>query len=183
MNEGTAATMREHEPAPRRKWFVARTQPNAENKASFHLTRQGFDVYFPRYLRRVSHARKVTWKPRPLFPAYLFVAVPGPEQRWRAINSTTGVAHLICDSRGPIPVPPGIVDTIMEQEDDRGLILTGRKIPFEKGAEIQLMTGAFADQIGRFESVTDDQRVVILLDLLGRQVRTTVKLDAISAYA
>ena len=71
----------------------------------------------------------------------------------------------------------------MEQEDDRGLILTGRKIPFEKGAEIQLMTGAFADQIGRFESVTDDQRVVILLDLLGRQVRTTVKLDAISAYA
>ena len=45
------------------------------------------------------------------------------------------------------------------------------------------MTGAFADQIGRFESVTDDQRVVILLDLLGRQVRTTVKLDAISAYA
>ena len=33
---------------------------------------------------------------------------------------------------GPIPVPPGIVDTIMEQEDDRGLILTGRKIPLKK---------------------------------------------------
>ena len=83
------------------RWYVAKTHPNGEQKALFHLQRQGFDVYLPRYLRRVSHARRISWQPRPLFPTYLFVSITGPDQRWRAINSTVGVAHLICDERGP----------------------------------------------------------------------------------
>lgn len=164
-------------------WYVAKTHPNGEQKALFHLRRQGFDVYLPRYLRRVSHARKVSWQPRPLFPTYLFVAMPGADRRWRAINSTVGVAHLICDERGPVPVRPGIVDAIRDGEDDRGLVLTGRKVPFEKGAEVQIMSGAFAEHIGRFDGATDDERVVILLDLMGRQVKTKVSLDVISAHA
>ena len=164
------------------RWYVAKTHPNGEQKASFHLQRQGFDVYLPRYLRRVSHARRISWQPRPLFPTYLFVSMTGPDQRWRAINSTVGVAHLICDERGPVAVPTGIVDAIQNEEDDRGLVMTGRKVPFEKGAEVQIMSGAFADHIGRFDGATDDQRVVILLDLMGRQVRARVNLDVISAY-
>lgn len=176
--------MTDHMPdenAPRR-WYVARTHANAETKAQFHLTRQGFEVYLPRYLRRISHARRVSWQPRPLFPTYLFVRMPGPDQRWRAINSTIGVLHLICDEQGPVPVPAGLVDELKWNEDDRGLILTGRKVPFEKGAEVQVMSGAFADHIGRFESASDDERAVILIDLLGRQVKTKVRLDAISAH-
>lgn len=165
------------------RWYVAKTHPNGEQKALFHLQRQGFDVYLPRYLRRVSHARRISWQPRPLFPTYLFVSIPGSDQRWRAINSTVGVAHLICDERGPLPVPAGIVDALQNEEDDRGLVMTGRKIPFEKGAEVQIMSGAFADHIGRFEGATDDERVVILLDLMGRQVKAKVNLDAISAHA
>lgn len=165
------------------RWFVAKTHPNGEQKAQFHLRRQGFDVYLPRYLRRVSHARRISWQPRPLFPTYLFAAMPGADQRWRAINSTVGVAHLICDALGPVPVPDGIVTALRNQEDDRGLVMTGRKVPFEKGAEVQVMSGAFADHIGRFEGATDDERVVILLDLMGRQVKAKVNLDAISAHA
>ena len=166
-----------------RRWYVAKTHPNGEQKAQFHLRRQGFDVYLPRYLRRISHARRISWQPRPLFPTYLFVAMSGPDQRWRAINSTVGVAHLICDERGPVPVPPGIVESLCAEEDDSGLVMTGRKIPFEKGAEVQIMSGAFADHIGRFDGATDDQRVVILLDLMGRQVKAKLNLDVISAHA
>ena len=165
------------------RWYVAKTHPNGEQKALFHLQRQGFDVYLPRYLRRVSHARRVSWQPRPLFPTYLFVTMSGPHQRWRAINSTVGVAHLICDERGPLAVPAGIVDALQNEEDDRGLVMTGRKVPFEKGAEVQIMSGAFADHIGRFEGATDDERVVILLNLMGRQVKAKVNLDVISARA
>jgi transcriptional antiterminator RfaH len=166
-----------------RRWYVAKTHPNAETKARFHLERQGFEVYLPRYLRRVSHARRITWQPRPLFPTYLFVTTSPAQQRWRAINSTIGVAHLICDDRGPLPVPPGIIEEIREGEDADGLVLSGRKIPFEPGTEVQIMSGAFADHVGWFECAADEERVVILLDLLGRQVRTRVKLDAITATA
>lgn len=171
----------EREDAVPVRWYVAKTHTNGEQKALFHLRRQGFDVYLPRYLRRVSHARRISWQPRPLFPTYLFVAMTGPDQRWRAINSTVGVAHLICDERGPVPVPAGIVATLQHEEDDRGLVMTGRKVPFKKGAEVQIISGAFAEHIGRFEGATDDERVIILLDLLGREVRTKVQLDAITA--
>ena len=29
------------------RWFVAKTRPNGEQKARFHLQRQGFEVYLP----------------------------------------------------------------------------------------------------------------------------------------
>jgi transcriptional antiterminator RfaH len=169
--------------AAKRTWYVAKTKPAAEKKALYHLSRQGFEVYLPRYLCRISHARRVSWQPRPLFPTYLFVAPTETGYRWRAINSTIGVSHLICDERGPVPVPQGIVNDIRRQEDDRGLIGTGRATPFAKGEEVQVISGAFADHIGWFECATDDERVVILLDLLGRQVKATVSRDAIAAYA
>ena len=165
------------------RWFVAKTRPNGEQKALFHLRRQGFEVYLPQFLRRISHARRISWQPRPLFPSYLFVAMSEAQQRWRAINSTIGISHLICGDRGPVPVPQGVVDDLRNAEDERGLVLTGRKVPFKKGAEVQIMSGAFADHIGRFEDTTDDERVVILLDLLGREVRARVKLNAITAHA
>ena len=175
--------MTENAREPARTWYVAKTRPAAEAKAHFQLERQGFEVYLPRYLRRVSHARRVTWQPRPLFPSYLFVTTSPEQQRWRSINSTIGVSHLICDERGPVPVPPGTVEDIRKGEDNRGLVLTGRRVPFEKGAEVQIMSGPFADHTGWFECPSDDERVVILLDLLGRQVRTKVSLDAITANA
>ena len=165
------------------RWFVAKTRPNGEQKAQFHLQSQGFEVYLPQLLRRISHARRTTWQPRPLFPSYLFVAMSETQQRWRAINSTIGISHLICDDRGPVAVPRGVVDELRDTEDERGLVLTGRNVPFEKGAEVQIMSGAFADYIGRFDGATNDERVVILLDFMGQQVRTKVNLDVISAHA
>ena len=164
------------------QWFVAKTQPNGEIKAQYHLKRRGFDVYLPQFLRRISHARRISWQPRPLFPSYIFVAISEAQQRWRAINSTTGISHLICDDQGPVPVQAKIIDNIRDLEDERGLVLTGRKVPFKKGATVQIMSGAFADCIGHIEDASDEERVIILLDLLGREVRTRVKLDAITAH-
>lgn len=181
MTEQSLANIVPAEASPR-LWYVAKTHPNGEQKALFHLERQGFVVYLPRYLRRISHARRTSWQPRPLFPTYLFVAISGPDQRWRAINSTIGVAHLICDERGPVPVPSGIVEALQSEEDDRGLVMTGRKVSFRKGAEVQIMSGAFASHIGRFEGVTDSERIIILLDLMGRTVKTKVNKDAITAH-
>jgi len=175
--------MTDQDIAAQDRWFVAKTRPNGEHKALFHLRRQGFEAYLPQFLRRISHARRISWQPRPLFPSYLFVAMSETQKRWRAINSTIGISYLICDDRGPIPIPSGIIENLRDTEDERGLVLTGRRIPFKKGAPVQIMSGAFADHIGRFEGATDDERVVILLDLLGREVRARVKLDAITAHA
>ena len=56
-------------------WCVANTHPNGEDKALMHLVRQGFHVLLPKHLKRRSHARKVDWVPRPLFPGYIFIEI------------------------------------------------------------------------------------------------------------
>ena len=71
-------------------WCAVNTQVNAEDKAVFHLMRQGFKVLLPKHLKRRSHARKVAWVPRPLFPGYLFVEIDPERSPWRAIRSTVG---------------------------------------------------------------------------------------------
>jgi hypothetical protein len=48
--------------------YVAHTQVHGEPKAAADLSRQGFKVYLPGYLRRRRHARRVEIVPGPLFP-------------------------------------------------------------------------------------------------------------------
>ena len=74
-------------------------------KACWHLARQGFETYLPRYLKRRRHARRVEMLPAPLFPRYLFVAIDMATQRWRSISSTIGVTQLVCAGDVPAPVP------------------------------------------------------------------------------
>ena len=52
----------------RKNWYVVQTQANGEFRAAENLRRQGFDVYLPRYLKRLRHARKVDFTAKPLFP-------------------------------------------------------------------------------------------------------------------
>jgi len=164
------------------RWYVAHTHPNAEVKAVFHLARQGFVSYLPRYLKQRRHARRTEIVPAAVFPRYLFVALDLEHARWRSIRSTVGVSHLICNGDMPMPVPRGIVEDIRGREDERGYVVLGRQIPFRPGDTVRIGAGAFADQIGMFECMNDEARVVLLLELLGREIRVTVPLEAIVAY-
>ena len=55
--------------------------------------------------------------------------------------------------------------------------------PFAKGEVVRLTEGALADQIGLFEGVSDDERVTILVTLLGREVKVRVPVETVCAYA
>jgi transcriptional antiterminator RfaH len=158
------------------RWFVAHTQPRAESKARAHLNRQGFEIYFPRYLKRRRHARKIETVAAPLFPRYLFVAVDTTAQRWRSICSTVGVARLVCNGDNPTVVPEGIVEALKDREDVDGFIKLESRPLFSPGDEIRVLDGAFSSCLGLFEGMAERERVAILLDLLGRKVR--VVLDA-----
>ena len=107
------------------RWFVAHTHPHAEAKATAHLNRQGFDIYFPRYLKRRRHARRIETVAAPLFPRYLFVAIDLNVQRWRSIYSTVGVSRLVCNGDDPTPVPDGIVEALKQREDAERLYQAG----------------------------------------------------------
>ena len=54
-------------------WIVVQTKPNCELKAKVNLVRQGFDVFFPKFLKPVCQFNKIKKKIMPLFPSNLFV--------------------------------------------------------------------------------------------------------------
>jgi transcriptional antiterminator RfaH len=163
------------------RWFVAHTQPHAEAKATSHLSRQGFEIYFPRYLKRRRHARRVETVAAPLFPRYLFVAVDTTAQRWRSIYSTVGVARLVCNGNDPTAVPDGIVAALKDREDADGFIKLDYRAPFRAGDKVRVLDGAFSSCLGLFEGMAERERIAILLDLLGRKVRVVLDADLVVA--
>jgi transcriptional antiterminator RfaH len=163
------------------RWYVVQTQGHAETKACWHLARQGFETYLPRYLKRRRHARRVEMVPAPLFPRYLFVVIDIATQRWRSITSTIGVTQLICAGDLPAPVPSRVVELLKQREDEKGLVVLPPQPTFRAGDKIRILDGAFADCIGLFEGMRDFQRVSVLLDLLGRKVRVLLEGGAIVA--
>jgi transcriptional antiterminator RfaH len=163
------------------RWFVAHTQPHAESKAMAHLNRQGFEIYFPRYLKRRRHARRIETVVSPLFPRYLFVAVDVTAQRWRSIYSTVGVARLVCNGDEPAAVPVGVVEALRGREDTSGFIKLDSRPAFRPGDKIRVLDGAFTSCLGLFERLAERERIAILLDLLGRKVRVVLDADLVAA--
>ena len=164
------------------QWYAVNTHARDENRALFNLRRQGFTTYLPKYSKRRSHARRIEWLRSPLFPCYLFVNMDITSTAWHCIESTFGVRGLVRSGSAPTPVPRGIVERIMDCEDDDGLVILRDTPEFNPGDEVRIIRGGLFDRIGRFACATDLERVVVLLDILGREVKVTLSNDSICAY-
>jgi transcriptional antiterminator RfaH len=160
---------------------VAHTQPHAENRAVANLQRQGFGTYLPRYQKRRRHARKVEIVAAPVFPRYVFVAIDPARQRWLSIRSTVGISRLVCQGDKPLPVPTGIVEALRARHDEAGFLRLMAPPGLKVGDKVRVLDGAFEEALGLLEAVSDDERVTILLDLLGRKVRVTLDSGLIAA--
>jgi transcriptional antiterminator RfaH len=166
---------------PGARWYVVQTQANGEAKAAENLRRQGYEIYLPRYLKRRRHARKVDVVAKPLFPRYMFVAIDMAAQRWRSIQSTSGVSRLVTNGDAPAAVGESVVRALRTREDARGFVTLDAAPALEQGDKVRVLAGAFTDNAGLFEGMTDHDRVSILLEMLGRQVRVELDADLVVA--
>ena len=164
-----------------KKWYAVYTQARGEIKAAENLRRQGYEVYLPQFMRRIRHARRVDWNLSPLFPRYLFVSIDIDGQGWRSIQSTIGVTQMVCSGGRPLAVPSGVVGALRARENDRGAIVMGPSKTYRPGDQVQILFGAFGDSLAEFEKLDDQDRVVLLLDLMGRRVKIKTSLDGIAA--
>jgi transcriptional antiterminator RfaH len=163
-----------------KRWYVAQTRLRAEERARVNLERQGFQAYLPCYRRERRHARRCDIVRSPLFPGYVFVQLDLENAPWRSVNGTFGVNRLVCRGEQPAPVPEGIVEEIAAQENEEGLIVLKPR-GFREGETLRFVRGALADCLGFFERMADGDRVILLLDLLGRKVRVQAPLDSVAA--
>ena len=128
------------------RWFVARVHPNRENSAQFNLDRLGFRSFAPRVRRTIRHARKLRNVLAPLFPGYIFLILDLSKDRWRAVNSTFGVASLIMGAEQPMPVPCGVVEALVITENSE---LVRADNDLEIGQRVRIVSGPFADALCR----------------------------------
>ena len=70
----------------------------------------------------------------------------------------------------------------MEITDSEGLVKNIDKSYYNIGQEIKINDGPFMGFVGKFCGMKDDQRVMILLNILGRNLKLPLPGMHISAY-
>lgn len=154
-------------------WFVAQLRPHGLAQARVHLKRQCFETFSPEILNAHHGQNKKAVEHKPLFPGYLFVRFDPRNIGWTAINNTRGVSRLILnDPRRPIPLPEELMRALQVRCDPRENYKTADDLVV--GDRVKVLTGPFADLITKIETLPGTARVGVLIELMGREVRSSL---------
>ena len=162
-----------------KEWFVLQFKPNSHHLAAKNLNRQGFGTFLPlddSTSQRLSRFKNTT---KPLFPGYMFIKFDRAESEWHKINSTYGVSRLITFNSILKSIPTIFVDHLMKRYDLSGKLLPIQKL--KKGDEVRVLKGPFANFIATVEKYEADQRILILMDLMGRKTKLQTPLNTLQS--
>lgn len=154
-------------PHPLEQWHVVLTKPRAEVLAEQHLRHQNYTVYLPRL--KLPRRQRGLWRDsvEPLFPRYLFLRL-STGQNAAPVRSTRGVTGFVHFGTQMALAPTSLIESLQEAENTcAGIHQESTKL-FTAGERVRVLRGPFAGLEGLFHLECADQRVVILLDLLGR---------------
>lgn len=166
-----------------REWFAIRTQPRKEQVAKKHYEQQDFIVYLPLILTIRRHARRIDKIPRPLFPGYIFLHLSKEDRRWSTIGSTIGAIGPVRFGEYYPPVPDWFIEGLRVRGDEKGLIFLGSQYgsTFKPGDRVSVVLGNLEYIEGIFQAARGEDRAMILMEILHRQVSTLVPLLALKA--
>jgi len=160
-----------------KNWFLLQFKPNAHKLAERNLHRQGFETFLP--LQEITDRKKAAFinNLKPLFPGYMFVTFNIHDAPWRKINNTMGVSKLVSFNSYPKPVPVDLVSGLMLRCDASGKLLPPEQL--NKGDEVQFLNGPFANFVTTVEEIDAQQRVWVLMKLMGRPTRISVNIEGL----
>lgn len=157
-------------------WYVIQSKPHHEARAKINLERQGWVVYLP-MIRQMRH-RRGHWQQitEPLFPRYLFVRLNLGHDNISSLRYTLGVQKLVSFSDQPAVVPDHIVDALQLAEHQNHLATTTESL-FKPGQKVVIAEGPLSALEALFLADKGEQRVTILLSLLGGEQQVTLHRD------
>ena len=159
-----------------KEWFILQFKSNSHHLAAKNLTQQGFETFLPLHETTSRKSSRFINTSKPLFPGYMFIKFDRSEPDWRKINNTYGVSRLITFNSILKSIPNRFVDSLMKRYDLSGKLLPIKKL--KKGDQVTVLTGPFANFIAIVEKYEADQRIWILMDLMGR--KTKIKASSIA---
>lgn len=158
--------------APLLRWYAVGVMPGREEKAEWHLRRQGFEPFIPRQRRTIRHARKLVEKKVAFFPGYMFLPLDLSRARWRSVNGTFGVRSLIMQGERPVPCPRGLVERLVEMTGQDGLLDLSSRL--DAGQSVRVVSGPLAEMIGTIERLDGPGRARVLLKIMNGDVSASM---------
>jgi len=154
-----------------KSWYLIYTKPRQEALAQENLQRQGYGVYLPkvRLMRRRRGKQEAVVEP--LFPRYLFIHLDTQTDNWAPIRSTFGVASLVRFGSEPAQVPDELVAQLKSQEGQEGLHEWAEP-KLKVGDRVRVAEGPLKGVEGILLAKSGQERVMLLLEMLGKEVRT-----------
>ena len=137
--------------------------------------RQGFETFLPLHETTSRRTSRFINTSKPLFPGYMFIRFDKAESDWHKINNTYGVSRLITFNSILKSIPTIFVDHLMKRYDLSGKLLPIQKL--KKGEKVTVLKGPFANFIATVEKYEADQRIWILMDLMGRKAKIQTPSD------
>lgn len=147
-------------------WYVVHCNAHADGQVERLMQSFGLEAYSP----QIPRTRR--WNGhKPLFPGYIFVRLDPSGPVWSRLRSMPGVRSLVGVGDVPTPVSDEIVTVIR----DRTAGLSQRVRRLQPGDAVAVVRGPLSDLEGVFcESLSGEERVVILLDVMQRQTRVAL---------
>lgn len=168
------------------RWFCLRAAGRREHLTALKLTqRTAVETFVPRIrVRRERRAGGVGKITEALFPGYLFARFRHPEQT-RHVVSTHGVLGLVAFGGPPPVVPADAIAHLRRHAEPREQAPALVAAPvFEEGDWVRVAAGCFRGTEGRVRpSASGQDRVRLLLSLLGHEVEISVPADQLIARA
>ena len=160
-----------------KEWFILQFKSNSHHLAAKNLNRQGFETFLPLHEATSRRLSRFINTSKPLFPGYMFIRFDKAESEWHKINNTFGVSHLITFNSILKSIPTNFIDHLMKRYDLSGKLLPIQKL--KKGDQVTVLKGPFANFIATVEKYEADQRIWILMDLMGRKTKIITPSDAL----
>jgi transcriptional antiterminator RfaH len=171
---------------PPTSWHVAYTKARQEEVARVNLERQGFEVYLPLFKtfkkprKGVGAQSEVLVVHEPMFPRYVFFRPKSATQSLGTLRSTRGVASVIMFGTSFAVVPIELLQSIRTAEKARNEAGLDQVCPFQPGSRVRFCDPALSGLEGLVQEVSA-KRVVLLLEILGRQKTLKVAFGQIEA--
>ena len=153
-------------------WYLIHTKIRQERVALENLERQGFKCFLPLIRAEKLRRGQLQVVQEALFPRYLFIRLgTGLEsQSWAPIRSTIGVSRLVTFGQTPAKIEDELIAQLQVKTDSAEVQLRH----FEPGEQVVVTEGPFVGVEAIYQMADAEGRVMVLLNILSKQVKMSV---------
>jgi len=147
-------------------WYLIKTKSRQEDVAIKNLENQEYSTYCPTVKIKKKHVV--------LFPGYLFIHLDKKKENWSPIRSTKGVVNFVRFGLNFAQVPDTVIEFLKANQ-----LINKEKLKnlnkFKPGDKVQIIDGVFKNCDAIFKSSKSEDRVILLMNLLGQQQAINIK--------